>query len=158
MLKPAVIGEIQDGTITKENGFLCVVTRYYPRFLARNRIDEYVALLSPTKKLLADFKNASRRIGHDAAFLKIDYQNQFALTSDALNELERLTLISKASDVFLSCYCAREHFCHRDLLLIYAEKFYGAEIEKPHHDYAVFRERIEKMPPGQVAFQTAITL
>jgi uncharacterized protein YeaO (DUF488 family) len=140
MLKQAVISEILDGTIGKSDGFISVVTRYFPRFLPKDKIDEYVAQLSPTKKLLADFKNASKRIGHDPAFLKVKYQERFTLTEDALAELHRLALISQRSDVYLACYCSRDHYCHREMLLLLAQKLYGAVIDDVAHDYSQFLE------------------
>jgi hypothetical protein len=35
--------------------------------------------------------------------------------------------------------------CHRELLLILARKWFGAEIEKPFHPYPVFTQKISRL-------------
>lgn len=46
MLKPAVIREIHQGQITKQQGHLVVATRFYPRFLPRAGVHEYISDLA----------------------------------------------------------------------------------------------------------------
>jgi hypothetical protein len=77
MFKSAIIQDIHLGNLTKADGYLAVTTRFFPRFLARAQIDDYIATLAPDKKLLRDFKKASDKLGHNAAFLHVDYQRRF---------------------------------------------------------------------------------
>lgn len=142
MLRGATLGEIQNQQISAGDGYLVVTSRFYPRFLARSKVDEYYACLAPSKDLLKEFKRESEKVGHDAAFQAMEYEKKFELTEEGLLELKRLSELSTRCDVFLACYCARDQRCHRDLLLLMAEKLYGAKIEPPGKPYAVFVKRL----------------
>jgi uncharacterized protein YeaO (DUF488 family) len=143
MIKQGSLEELRSGVIKKSDGWLCLTTRYYPRFLKPGEIDEYVSDLAPSKKLLTEFKNKSARVGHDEAFEAVDYQLKFTLNEKGHAHLKMLTDLGKARDVYILCYCARGLYCHREMLLLLARDRYGAEIGPLTHAYPDFLKRIK---------------
>lgn len=117
MLIPATLLDVVRGKLQKANGHLVVVTRYYPRFIKRVWINEYISDLAPHKELLMDFKAAEKELGHDEAFDEIDYVNRFELSVVGMLELERLLELSNDKDVYLLCHCSLNQRCHREILI-----------------------------------------
>lgn len=144
MIKQATVEDISKSRITKLHGHVVVVTRYYPRFLKRPRIHEYVPLLAPLKELLHEFKDAEEKLDdHDRAFEEVDYESKFALSPEGLAELSRLATISHDRDVYLVCHCKVGQTCHRELLMVMAEMLYGAKVARVFHPYEKFRKRFQ---------------
>jgi uncharacterized protein YeaO (DUF488 family) len=121
-LKPGTLKDITAGKVSRRDGYLVVVTRYYPRFLRRDLIDEYVAELAPSKELLKDYKEAEHAVGHDAAFAKVNYVKRFKLSPKGFEELTRLKKLSAKKPVYLFCHCEPGQFCHRDILISLAKE------------------------------------
>lgn len=144
MLKQARVEDIAKNRITKLHGHIVVVTHYYPRFLKRKLIDEYIKDLAPTRELLTEFKESEKSSGdHDDSFQKMDYESKFSLSEAGLSELARLSSLSKDKDVYLVCHCAIGQCCHRELLLMIAKDKFGASVGKIHHDYSQFKNRLQ---------------
>lgn len=150
MLKTATIHEIATRLLTKRHGHLIVTTRYYPRGLPRQAIHEYISALSPSKPLLRDFKTTAKRTGHNAAFKYVHYLQRFVLSATGVEELRRISELSKQKDVYLACYCSRTEMCHRELLLLMAHELYGAPIEKIKNAYPGFVPERAVLPESDV--------
>lgn len=148
MLKQARVEDISKNRVTKLHGHIVVVTHYYPRFLKRKLIDEYLKVLAPTKDLLSEFKVEEKTSGeHDQSFEEIEYENKFTLSEEGMTELSRLVTLSNEKDVYLVCHCGVGQKCHRELLLLIARRFFDAKTSRVFHRYPKFEARIEKAPP-----------
>lgn len=144
MLKQARVEDISKNRITKLHGHIVVVTHYYPRFLKRKLIDEYLKDLAPTRELLTEFKETEKSSGdHDEGFEKMNYESKFTLSEAGYQELSRLSTLSKDKDVYLVCHCTVGQRCHRELLLMIAKEKFGAVVSKIHQSYSVFAKRLK---------------
>ena len=93
------------------DGHRVLVTRYWPRGVARGKTAAYIPLLSPSRELLRSFKD--RRITWDA--FEAEYLRQME------GELERRAIMdlaqhAKRERVAVMCTCKDETQCHRRLL------------------------------------------
>jgi uncharacterized protein YeaO (DUF488 family) len=144
MLLRASISEIKNGTITKENGYLVVTMRMYPRFLAKSLIDDYKHSLSPQKELFEHYRENKKQLSdQNQAFELAKYQQKFALMSNGLQDLRELVELSKKQNVYMICQCERNERCHVDLMLLIAEKNLGANIGKLPYKYSEFCEKLK---------------
>lgn len=145
MLKQASISQIRSGEITKEKGHLVVAMCFYPRGLKKTLWDEYRADLAPDRNLFQEWKEIEKTEGHDTAFEKSNYEKRFELSRRALEHLEGLCKLSRSQDVYIACQCEIGQRCHREIILLIAEKAYGATIEAVHHSYPRFLERMDQI-------------
>ena len=149
MLKQARVEDISKNRITKLHGHIVVVTHYYPRFLKRKLVDEYIKELAPHRELLTDFKNSEKEIGdHDQGFEAMDYESKFTLSESGLAELSRLSSLSSMKDVYLVCHCTVGQRCHRELLLMIAKARFGANVGRVHQTYLTFDQRLKRQDLG----------
>jgi uncharacterized protein YeaO (DUF488 family) len=133
------VADVQSGKITRSMGYLVIVMRYYPRFLKREKVDEYARVLAPPAELFREFKDEDRkRKDHNAAFHFVHYEKRFAISDEGMSRLRELTEKSRHQDVYLICQCRSFERCHGDLLLIIAAKKFGAETAKIIFDYSDF--------------------
>lgn len=143
MLKQARVEDISKNRITKLHGHIVVVTHFYPRFLKRKLVDDYIKDLAPTRELLSEFKAAEKETGdHDQGFKAVDYESKFTLSDSGLAELARLSALAETKDVYLVCHCSVGQRCHRELLLMIAKKHFGATVGRIHHAYSTFEHRV----------------
>jgi uncharacterized protein YeaO (DUF488 family) len=150
MLRAATVEDIANKRISKNHGRVVVVTRYYPRFLKRQLIDDYFSVLAPPKILLHEFKNAEKALeDHDKAFSKIHYEKKFSLQREALEVLRELSALSFDKHVYLVCHCSLKQCCHRELLFMICEKHFGAKIPTLSHSYETFRKRLDEFAPAK---------
>lgn len=139
MLLRASVSEIKNGTITKEDGYLVVTMRMYPRFLSKSLIDDYRQSLSPQKELFERYREIKKQIGdQNEAFELAHYQRKFALAPTGFQELRELAKVSKKQDVYMICQCERNERCHVDLMLLIAKKDLGAKIGELPYEYSEF--------------------
>jgi hypothetical protein len=147
MIRQATVEDIGNKRITKLHGDIVVVTQYYPRFLKRNLIHEYHRVLAPTRALLSEFKDTERaRVdeSHDDAFDDVNYEEKFTLSKEGMAVLAAWAERSKERDVYFVCHCRIGQRCHREILLLAAEKYFGAKISKTHFPWTVIRRRLEE--------------
>lgn len=145
MLKQARVEDISKNRITKLHGHIVVVTHYYPRFLKRKLVDEYIKELAPTRELLTEFKSTEKESGdHDQGFESMEYESKFTLSESGLAELSRLSTLAATKDVYLVCHCAIGQCCHRELLLMIAKEQFGAGVGRVHHAYLTFAKRLKE--------------
>lgn len=145
MLKQARVEDISKNRITKLHGHIVVVTHYYPRFLKRKLIDEYIKELAPTRELLTEFKETEKTAGdHDEGFEVMNYESKFTLSESGLAELSRITSLAATKDVYLVCHCTVGQRCHRELLLMIAKEKFSGVVGRVHQPYPVFAERLKE--------------
>jgi uncharacterized protein YeaO (DUF488 family) len=117
--------------------------QYYPRFIKKELVDEYLHSLAPDRELFTDFKALDRKWkDHNRAFREVRYEDRFDLTLKGRQDLERLSWLAKDRDVVLFCQCASLEYCHADLLLLIARHEYGATIRSPRMTYPLFEKRL----------------
>lgn len=144
MLKQATVEDVAHRRITKLHGKIVVVTQYYPRFLKRNLIHDYVRALAPTRALLTEFKASEKAQGdHDLGFESVDYESKFSLDQAGLAALRELSEAARSGDVYLVCHCRLGQRCHRELLLIAAHTLFHAPVARVYLEYPAFRKRVE---------------
>lgn len=145
MLKQATVADVSSLRVTRRHGYIVVVTHYYPRFLKKKLIDEYLRVLAPSKDLLHEYKvkEAVLKGQHDQAFEDVDYENKFTLVPAAFDHLQRLSGMAEARDVYLVCHCQIGQRCHREILLALAKDHFQARISRLHFDWRRVRERYQ---------------
>jgi uncharacterized protein YeaO (DUF488 family) len=144
MLYRASVNDVKSGRISRRYGYLVVVMQFYPRFLGKELIDEYLHDLAPDRELFGEFKALDRASGdHEGAFAKVRYEERFTISGAGLHDLERLSALSAEREVYLLCQCASLEHCHADLLLLTARRKFGAKIPLMRVKYPRFEERLE---------------
>lgn len=143
MLYRASTKDVKDGRLSRRYGYLVVVMQYYPRFLKKEMVDEYVNALAPDRALFTEFKARSREIeDHDRAFQEVSYEDRFQVSAEGMGQLERLSQMAAERDVFLICQCQSLEHCHGDLLLLLASHTFGAKIQRPRVSYPAYERRL----------------
>jgi len=144
MLKKGSISDLRSGIVSRENSYIVVTMNHYPRGISKKLIDEYIHVLAPTTELLDDFHAAKKKLNgnHNAAFQAVKYEQRFTLSAEAIPHLRRLAELSATKDVTILCQCASDQRFHRELLLLVAKKWYGAQTELRKFSYPEFEKRI----------------
>jgi uncharacterized protein YeaO (DUF488 family) len=143
LLDRASVAEVKSANVSRADGHLVVAMRVYPRFLPRALTDEYARSLAPEATLFGRYRELKKQSGHqNEAFQSARYEQTFALSEEGMTDLARLTSLSVDRNVFLICQCARQEYCHVDLMLLIAECRFGASIGKLPYGYPEFRERL----------------
>ena len=142
MLRTATVQDLTGSRVSREQGYVVVVMRRYPRGVKKLLMDKYATSLAPDEALLTDFLETRRSLAgsHNAAFEAVQYEERLHLSAEGLEDLAQLSEMSRVQDVFLVCQCRRDQRCHRDLLLLLAQARHGAEIEKLRFAYPRFLE------------------
>lgn len=143
MLKQGSVADVKRGALRRQDGYIAITMRYYPRFLRKELRDEFISDLAPAKELLSDFNRAQKKLGaHNPAFAETDYENRIELSASGLSHLERLAELSRSKDVYLLCICELGEKCHREMLLLLARKLFHCEIGTVCHAYPDFMKRL----------------
>lgn len=144
MLYRASVKDLKDRRITKRTGHIAVVMQYYPRFVPKEGIDEYLRTLAPDRELFTEFKARARELkDHNRAFAEVEYEKRFQLSGAGKEDLKRLSALSKERDVFLVCQCASLDRCHADLLLLLARHWFQVPTQTPRSPYPHFLETLK---------------
>jgi hypothetical protein len=144
MLLQASVGQIFSGRLTRDHGYLAITMKHYPRFLRRELRDEYIHALSPPFCLFEHYKQVKAEVmDANEAFRLVDYENRFWLEDDGFLNLKRLSTKAKKENVFVVCQCEIGVHCHRELLLLMAQHFYGVKIGPVYNAYSKFRQRLK---------------
>ncbi len=141
-LKQASVKQIRSAELIREHSYIVITMCYYPRGLKKELRDEYRSDLAPDRLLFKEFKDYQKKIGHEEAFVKSNYENKFSLNENALQHLKELSELSKIKDVYLVCQCEVGKKCHREMLLLTAEKLFGAKIDFIYHSYSNYLDSI----------------
>lgn len=145
MLKQASVSQVRKQELTKNDGYLVIAMRFYPRGLKKELWDEYRSELAPQAELFKEWKEFEAEFGHEAAFEKSDYESRFELSRRSLAYLEELSKMSQEKNVYLICQCDLGERCHREMLLLMAQKLFHAQTDSLSHSYPVFEKRIDEM-------------
>ena len=142
MLCEASVGEVKRDRIGAGKVVVCM--RYYPRYLKKELVQDYHRELAPDEVLFADFRASLEKSGdHNLAFESVGYENRFSLSDKGFERLAEISELSRKQDVYLVCQCERGQKCHRHLLLLIAEKYFGAQIDRVRLPYPDFATRLE---------------
>jgi uncharacterized protein YeaO (DUF488 family) len=145
MLRQASVSDLLSGRISVLDGYIVITMRRYPRFVARGLRHEYISDMAPQPELFSEWLSIKRRTDdHEAAFVESKYESRFTINEHGMQELARLAELSRKQDVFLVCQCRVGQRCHRELLMMLAKEFLGAEVEGPYNAYPVFRLRLKE--------------
>ncbi len=93
------------------DGRRILVTQYWPRGVPRNRIDEYVRVVAPSRELVRAYKDG--RI--DWPSFRKTYLAEME-RPEAAAAIGRLADLSRREDITLLCVCREGENCHRYLL------------------------------------------
>lgn len=96
---------------SEEDGRRVLVTQYWPRGVPRERVDEYVRALAPSRELVRGYKDG--RI--DWTSFRDRYLAEMQ-RPEAVAQIQRLAATSRERDVTLMCTCRDGENCHRYLL------------------------------------------
>lgn len=145
MLRRASVRDIKRDNAFRKKNYTIVVMLYYPRFLSRKYVDEYIHALAPPRELFTEFKKLDRLShDHEYAFRKSHYERRFQISEEGVDQLARIAEMAKVKNVCLLCQCATSEACHTDLLLLLARKM-GFPVMIPEISYPIFQRRIKTL-------------
>jgi len=150
MLKRASIEDLKSDRLQRvpAQTYVAVAMRVYPRFLSKEKIDEYLRALSPEPRLFAEYRNLyAQHDSHETAFELVNYEERFDLNEEGMGNLARLSALAQTCDVHLICICKADQHCHVDLILLMAEHIFAASVPSLPHEYPRFRARLRS---GQI--------
>lgn len=144
MLRRASVWDIENGRVDRDQFYLAVAMRFYPRFLKREKVDEYVRALAPPSELFTEFKAKQRKsANHNSTFYLVNYEQRFDLSDKGVEQLAELSKLGRERDVALVCQCRDFDRCHCDLLLLWARHRFEVEVSGLIFEYPVFQKRLE---------------
>src|SRR4051812_47106248 len=128
MLKQASVADLINDRVSRgKKSYVVIAMRRYPRFINRELRDEYQSSLASDPKLFEEWLSTKRRTGdHNGAFAKVKFEERFHLDEEGMENLRRLSLLSKKKDVYLVCQCEVGMRCHREMVLLMAHHWFGA--------------------------------
>jgi uncharacterized protein YeaO (DUF488 family) len=139
--------EVKSGRISRRAGHLVIAMQYYPRFIRKEQVDEYLHSLAPARALFTEFKSRDRDLkDHNRAFEDVRYEERFRLGAEGAAELARLSELSKTRDVYLLCQCGSLERCHADLCLLMARHWFEAPTAHMRLAYPIFEKVLESLP------------
>lgn len=103
---------------SEKDGIRFLITRYYPRGVKKDHFDDWQRVLSPSPKLLFEFKDG-----------KIDWETftqrfviELASSTDAVEVINALHDEMKRDDITLLCFEQNGKPCHRRIVRDLIEK------------------------------------
>jgi len=104
------LGRIYDPP-SEGDGHRVLATRYWPRGVRGDAVDEYQSKLAPSRELIREFRKG------DLSWPAFGRRYKQELSTEALqSELRRLAKVASSRVITLLCYCEMETDCHRTLL------------------------------------------
>ena len=94
-----------------DDGYRVLATRYWPRGIAKESVDEYVSALAPSRGLLQSYR------GGDITWevFRERYLDEMQ-GEDQQAEIHRLAKLARSQRITLLCMCDDLEKCHRWLL------------------------------------------
>jgi uncharacterized protein YeaO (DUF488 family) len=98
-------------TPKNEDGTRVLATRYWPRGISKESVDEYLPVLAPSRQLLHFYRQG-----------QLDwprFRNQYLMEMRAEAprvQIHRLAKVARSEVVTVMCVCADADRCHRSLL------------------------------------------
>jgi uncharacterized protein YeaO (DUF488 family) len=96
---------------SEDDGYRVLATRYWPRGVSKEAIDEYIPTLAPSRELLHSYRQAQL----DWPRFSNQYLKEMG-TELAKSQIHRLAKTARSDVVTVLCVCADEDHCHRSLL------------------------------------------
>lgn len=96
---------------SSEDGYRILTMRYWPRGIARSKVDEYVTKTAPSRELLHEFL----REGLPWEQYVPRYLEEME-SEAALKEIARLKNMARSRTITIMCGCEDGRRCHRSLL------------------------------------------
>ena len=96
---------------SEDDGYRVLATRYWPRGVSKEVIDEYIPTLAPSPELLHSYRQAQL----DWPRFSNQYLKEMS-TEAAKAQIHRLAKAARSDVVTVLCVCADEDRCHRSLL------------------------------------------
>jgi uncharacterized protein YeaO (DUF488 family) len=96
---------------SREDGTRVLVTHYWPRGVRRDRVDEYVRTLGPSRELLRGFR--------DGDVTWPEYRRRYLQEMrrpEAQEDISRRARHAREGTVTFMCVCRTDVHCHRRLL------------------------------------------
>ncbi len=146
MLKQASVRQIRSKEISRKDGYIAITMHFYPRGLSKDLRDSYLRSLAPDDKLFRQFKVAEKAFGHHGAFKKVNYEKRFHLSDQALDDLRLLSTLASRKDVYLVCQCEVGEKCHREILMLIAEKLFHVKIDRIFNSYLQTKKPTISLP------------
>jgi uncharacterized protein YeaO (DUF488 family) len=153
MLKQTSVQELRDGTVKRNDGFIAICMRHYPRGIKKELCDIYIRDLSPDEELFKEFRKLRSHHEHNWSFEAVHYEERFYLGNMALDYLQVLANMSREKDVYIVCQCEVGIRCHRELLLLTAHHIFQAPIDPPQNNYEFFVNRLRQTEPPSPGFR-----
>jgi uncharacterized protein YeaO (DUF488 family) len=141
MLKQACVADLKAGRVSRKDGHIVLAMRRYPRGVSKTLRDEYLSCLGPDAALLDDLHAKKQSMPHNEAFAAARYEERFDLSEQGRAELKRLAELSGGKDVYLICQCKPDERCHRELLMLIAQREFGARTAALRFEYPRFEKR-----------------
>lgn len=94
-----------------DDGRRVLVTRYWPRGVSKESVDEYVSTLAPSRELLQSY-----RLGETPWEAFRERYLEEMRGEDQLAEVDRLAKHARSERITLLCVCDEPERCHRWLL------------------------------------------
>lgn len=98
-------------TPNTSDGYRVLATRYWPRGVSKDSIDEYIIDLAPSRALLHQYRNGQ--------LTWRQFSNQYLHEMRAetpRREIHRLAKLARGQTLTVMCVCKEESHCHRSLL------------------------------------------
>ena len=108
----AMLRETYVAVMHKVEGLKLVVTRLYPRGIARVHFNEWLPILAPSRELLADWRGYLITWEEYVA----RFREEILGSPEAVAALRHIIALSRTRDVWLICW-EKAPPCHRFLLL-----------------------------------------
>ncbi len=93
------------------DGRRVLVTRYWPRGVSKEGVDEYVPALAPSRELLHSYRQGML----DWPRYRLQYLKEMR-GEVARAEIHRLAKLARSEVITVMCVCADQDYCHRSLL------------------------------------------
>ena len=106
-------------------GLKIIVTRYYPRGIARVHFDEWLPVLAPSRGLLADWKRGLTTWPEYTS----RFREEIRGSPEAVAALRHIVEISRTNEVYLICW-EKAPPCHRFILLDMAGELSGETLPR----------------------------
>jgi uncharacterized protein YeaO (DUF488 family) len=115
-----MLRETYIAVMARVRGLKLIVTRHYPRGIARVHFDRWLPALAPSRELLADWKHGLITWPEYTA----RFREEILGSAEAMAALRHIVEFSRTRDVYLICW-ERAPPCHRFLLMDLARELSG---------------------------------
>lgn len=98
--------------MVEDDGYRILITRFYPRGVARNRFHEWAYTLAPSRELLLSYKEGKL----DWASFAGGFLSQLKTEPGCAEAIQTLHELSRTDDITLLCHEREGTPCHRHLV------------------------------------------